>query len=505
MKVTLLQTVNTFNNAKEISIDNHIKDIINGTYSDSILNLRQYVKTTESYNNIKNKLTAIMPHGNFRGLHNEDLIQLSGLLFYDIDKFDGVNIDDVKDMLIKKYNPFYVARSSSNEGLHIFIKVNGLTIDNFSNTHKHIRNLLIADGFIIDKNASGLSRKVYVSYDTNAFYNPDSVFNIDPNLIPEVKPLVTLKKSSDATLEGYASCSNSSSIIPLKQLLTQIRTNNNIQVDVKDVYKIQENDTIFIKFDKRIKDDNKRRKYRGIIQKLLLLNPDITNQQIYSYLTHLNNSQEIKRMDDRLFNYHITTSINLFRSLLNNNTLNTKFRKKHIHFAGNVTTTFKQKVAFMLHNIKKVNNNIERIIEAKKELIKKGIKATQKNVATFLQLSISTIQRCWNKVVSNVKESIDNLFINNNKTTLDKIEVITFDEFFGPEDDHINVSINNVNNNEGFPPKKNVLYSTKETKKTIFSKIINLFKLNQNIQSKIDENQNNKDKLDDDRLKYDWS
>jgi hypothetical protein len=90
---------------------------------------------------------------------------------------------------------------------------------------------------------------------------------------------------------------------------------------MKVLYKIEEKDVIFIKFDEKIKDGNKRRIYRGIIQKLLLLNPEITDLQIYSYLTHLNNNQEIKKMDDRFFNFHISTSINLYRSLLNNNTL----------------------------------------------------------------------------------------------------------------------------------------------------------------------------------------
>lgn len=393
-----LPNLKTFSEDK-LTIDQLVTMIRNHPFKDKIEKIRSITYKCNEYQNIKVTLPCITPHGYFSSLKKDGLSEISGYLYYDI---DGFETDSELQSNIVKLNTEYkitmICTSCGGKGLSMLLRVANLTIVNFENTYKYVASLLIDRGFNIDKAASGLSRKMIVSYDSNIIYNKDNYFKIDNNLI--IKYLEELndskstvsKKRIQYTLNGTFS---SKEIIPMKELLKTIRVETTYDKAIDGDYVIDPQDSYKIMIPKQIKDGDKHKVYRRIVYALHYLNPTISSHEAFSFLCHVNNSAS-PRMDKTKLVILVT---NLCVAIAKQGIVSLKTRTKKIHFNPDLmlTTKDKQSLSAKINGALITNITIEQINDTKAVLVSKNLKPTQKAVSEATGLSLRTVKRNWRK------------------------------------------------------------------------------------------------------------
>lgn len=441
-KTKFSNTIITIDQLHKIVTDNPQKDIINKA--------RQCSYKSSEYNNLKSKINCITPHGSFKRILNSDIQQLSGYLFFDIDNFKSEDeLNDNINTLINNFPISFIQRSLSNRGIHFLIKVPiydtkiglndtigdtiYLTIDNFSLIHGYISSLLLKKDIQIDKNATGLSRKMVISSDYNAYLNKESIMYIDKyrfnnylDSLNKINGTKKLKREYDITLNDTSDDTSNDTIIPLNELLQQIKTKTSYNKNIDGDWVIDKMDSYQIIIPKNITDNTKHKVYTRIINALYYINDNITKNQVLSYIYHINKYAKppmefykLKRLVD-----YITDNI------LNTGQVKIKTRIKKIHFnmKSNLTTREKQSIAVKINAKLRRNETIKKINEAKDSLLKQNIIPSQSKVREMTGLSIATIKRNWNIDEFN----LDDIDINKKtqENILDKIPTITEDEFF---------------------------------------------------------------------------
>jgi hypothetical protein len=158
---------------REITESELIHLIQNNPQKEIINQLRNTEYKSDEYNRLKPTLSGLTPHGIFSKVENKSLISLSGYLFYDIDGLSDISL--IKEHLISNDLCNIVWLSPGGRGLHMLLKVEGLSEDNFGDNYNHFFNL-INDSLInnfnigLDNQASGLARKMFLSYDKDLRY-----------------------------------------------------------------------------------------------------------------------------------------------------------------------------------------------------------------------------------------------------------------------------------------------------------------------------------------------
>jgi len=373
--------------------------------NNDVVSLRKYLsvidynKKDKVFEAMKSKIPIFMPHGQFKGLLNRDLVKLSGYLFYDIDNI-GDDLDEIKSRLIE-FNPTMVYRSVSGTGLTILFKVAGLSKDNFNDVYNHVFDLLINAGFKLDGDAKSLNRKVHLSHDPFCFFSLSNELIIDlDNLKTKKVTLGVCPRQMRRGGEGISilnvTLPDKNNIIPYRYLSQVIKIETTYDKDFETFYTIDpmEYHYIYIPYD--IPDGKKSKTYRMIINKLKQINKDITLQECFSFIYHVNNRNTIKMDLDRLC-WVVGSSYSQENKI--------KGRIKKIHFNKDIMkidkeerrelSRKKQSVAAKVNGALRSNSTLEKIIEAKKDLESRGIKATQKEIANVLKINIRTVKRHW--------------------------------------------------------------------------------------------------------------
>lgn len=402
-----------FNNIKSIQTTcsiNSIDDLYNkiiteSPYSKQIEQLRKLKYGSEEYKEYKIKIGKVLtPHGLFSKRNVQSLISLSGYLYFDID-----NTSLTRDQILSKYSQYItlLSKSIGGKGFSIFVKVNNLSIDNFNDCWSYLRNIFI--DLNIDLLAQGIARPQFISYDNQAYLNKEVSFTFKEfkgiNILNDLDKLEVLqnKKIYDTILN------DTKKIIPMSILKTQIITRTQVK-EINNLFKIEDiNDYIYMYIPNYIPDGKKHFYYKIYIYQLMYLNPDITFQQVYSYLYHINKNNtgncpmaKIELQKTTLFIYNEIRNTNDFTFL------NKYKKRKLIHFIKNNNLTVKQKqvLAAKINGRLKTNQTIEQIDEVRFYLKTKGIKETQENVRKYFKeiygetISIATIKRNWNKEVN---------------------------------------------------------------------------------------------------------
>lgn len=384
-----------------LSINELLNIVKNNPQSNLIENMRLLEYKSDEYNKIKSKLNCITPHGCFNQILNDGLINLSGYLYYDIDNFENeIDMEQSISKLINEFPISFLQRSVSNRGYHFFIKYDTNFDPNdtfcFSNIHTYVFNLLSDKGFVCDSSAKGLCRRMVISSDSNVYFNDKvSLGSIKVSHLESLNNSRQIKKIiKKETIKPNDTLSNSS-IIPIDILKTQIKLKNEYEKDIKGDYIIDDMDFHFIYIPEFIKDGNKRKTYRRIINGLYYINNNITRKQVLSYLYFINDTRATPKMNIkeliRLVEY-------VCDRIESTGEINIKTRTKKIHFSKNSNLDKKQKMKMgaSINGRLRRNETIKRIKEAREQLLKNNQDDTQKNVMNLTGLSIATIKRNWN-------------------------------------------------------------------------------------------------------------
>lgn len=401
---TKLKTLKKFSN-QHLTIDELVGLIKDNPLKDKIEHLRSIEYKSSEYKNLKTKFPCILPAGIFSGLKNNDLQFLSGYLYYDIDDtFE--NLNDTINKLNESFPITLLCKSVGGRGISLLIKVNEITIENYQDIYFFIRKQLIDKGFNIDCAASGIARKMIISSDEGIIYNKEVSFNLNKVSFKMYKKDLCLNKikifdgimeNTDIQPRDTFDCE----IIPYKELMTQISTQTLYTKEFDTKYNIDSIDYYRILIPKQILDGTKHKLYIRIVNALYYINPLITDQQLISYLFHINNLATPKMKLYELKKLMSSTS----KIIKETGEIRIKPGTKKIHFNMNNKMTPKEKMSLgaTINNALRTNKTLQLIYDTKMMLCSKNIEPTQKLVVEQTGLSIATVKRNWNKQMIDIE------------------------------------------------------------------------------------------------------
>ena len=176
---------------RSISVSDFLAEIKNpdSIYKEGVINVRNNVHIKDE---IKKDMPCALPHGVFSYGNDRSIINFSDHLFVDFDFkcTSQAEAAEQRDRLIQ--NPIIKAAwlSSSGTGVHVFVYCPGLDKHNFKPTMEQLHIEMKQHGFVPDKRAKDVSRKMVMSFD------PDLRMNAAHTPFGIVKPLVLAEASS---------------------------------------------------------------------------------------------------------------------------------------------------------------------------------------------------------------------------------------------------------------------------------------------------------------------
>lgn len=185
-----------------VPLDADLYDILykikNGGYNDIVLPLREITDPEQRKQYKTEKLPAITVSGQFRKPREESsLITHSGQLCIDIDPGANPDILDwaaFRDKMADEIDCVFCGLSCSGKGIFIIVKIEP---ERHRETFDYIAWDLAKDGIVIDPAPKNVASLRFVSYDPEAYINPnyDSINIIVPNA-----EFIEHKKRQDAKL-----------------------------------------------------------------------------------------------------------------------------------------------------------------------------------------------------------------------------------------------------------------------------------------------------------------
>jgi hypothetical protein len=334
------------------------------------------------------------------------LVNLSGYLYYDIDGFDTENeLNDAKKRLIDTNIVTFICKSVGGRGLSFLVKYDTKSIpnDTFDELYKYVRDTFISNGFKIDTSAGGLVRKMIISSDSDVYFNDEVSLGIDKVSFQTYKQ--QLRPVKKIKLKGMGSIipnDTFSEIIPFDELLKEIKIETLYTREIDGDFVIEDMNYYKIILPKIIKDGTKHKLYIRIINALYYINNNITPQQVYSYLTHINNMTSPKMIDYKLK----TLVMNICNNIEKTGEVRIKPRIKKLHFNKDSKLTKKQKQNMGAQLGAKIKNNktLKLIEEARMDCAKRNETPTQKRIVELTGLGIATVKRNWNKEYNNLTD-----------------------------------------------------------------------------------------------------
>jgi len=328
-----------------------------------------------------------MPHGTFSGLNNNDILEFSGLLFYDID--NGItDCEQTKRDLVAA--GAVMAYRSIRHGVHALFysqrKINSKK--DFEIEHKRIWDYLSGLGFQLDRNAKGLSRKAVIGYDPSPegpyvrdrkidLIMSDEQYELPATLDGAVNSLDVVDDFFDDDMSDYIDHSG-----------LVLKTPVNVPEGV-DYIVLKIDNYVRVNIPKKIKDGQKHLIYKAAIIALIHLNPELSKERIYFWLKGKNSLLKMPMLDNKLRRLVATTFEWVHRCKIV-----PVGSVKWVHFseASSLSTNEKKSIARSIWNHKKGSNTKDKVDSFRSD---NDYKPTQEECAKALGLSVSTIRRHW--------------------------------------------------------------------------------------------------------------
>ena len=162
---------------ENLAVEKVIEQIRSGKYKVEIEFLRECLANGENdvYTAHKKKLTACTTSGTFSGGRKPDfMVKYSGMVILDIDHIINGDLALIRQKAIDEPLTFALFTSPGGKGLKILIRVNSDKehhLKAFEQVKFHYEKLL---GLEIDRTGKYITRLCFLSYDPEAWINPDS-------------------------------------------------------------------------------------------------------------------------------------------------------------------------------------------------------------------------------------------------------------------------------------------------------------------------------------------
>ena len=199
MKITLFRNIRIINAPFSIDKSVMIERIKNGKSKDKIEKLRSE-KDVKKAKDIKDSLPVYCFSGVFGSRNDKSLIEYSGLIAIDLDKFPNEEtLNYWQDIICEDVSTFCCFISPSGNGLKAIIRVpcdHQYHLEYFESIQAHLNCPYF------DKTSKNLSRACYESYDPNIYVNLDAeewskpFVNAEKSYIND-NPLLPITSSSD--------------------------------------------------------------------------------------------------------------------------------------------------------------------------------------------------------------------------------------------------------------------------------------------------------------------
>ena len=383
------------------------------------------------YKELKRDLAYITPNCvvKKRSLKNDEEFNMnfknfSGYLFFD---FDVNNAADFKDYFINKYKNIVslVCISASAGGISVLVKVNvELTKENFNSVWEFILYEIFTEAASnADLKTKDIGRAMFVSYDPEVFVDYENEIIIDPDDLKWYEKVTPIKNGTGQCISpperiNTVPCTFSFHVLPIDSIkMVNLSTPIEIKNSVIDYQPIE---YLKIWIPREIQDGYKHKYYASYIHKLVNLNPNMDPSYIYSFIFYVNKyranpSMELRSLQ-RLFEY-VYNQTKMEGYEFNN------VRIKNFHLNKNAALTKDQKISIYnkLNGLARSNKSIQKIIDAKTELISRNEKVTQKKLAQTTGLGIQTIKKYYKSdAIFDINQKVEEInasYLNNSGTT----------------------------------------------------------------------------------------
>ena len=407
---------------RHIDLPSLVRLIKNNPEKLKIEKVREFRRTGEKYGPLKETLPTITPNClvKVRQLKDADynLIAPSSYIYFDID--DYPNSQQLKDRFIVEYGHLasLICISCSHGGITILFKV--------SNCLKSENDFLIARQYIIDTilvnekidtNAGGIARALFISSDSDLFYNYENEIEIPIEFFKQRKKNVEKCLMEDKNNRGVMiriDCTPLESFIPtpIDEVLAQLIFETHVTVD-NPVVDFKVVDYVEVRFKYLIKDGLKHKTFTSMLHKLIYLNPTADRQLLLSYLYHINDGYTgNKKMSIREL-LGLFETVYIGATILGNSNVKPEF--KRIHYNKDCDAVFnKRKVSGKIRGAIQQNQmklKIKAIIE---EMEEKGLSLSKSSISRYSGIHRGTLGEHMdtdlidiNKFIKEINDSIE--------------------------------------------------------------------------------------------------
>lgn len=405
--------------SKHIDLPKLIRIIQSNPHAEKITRIRELrTQGDDSYKSLKSQLPYITPNcmvknRSLKDRHYEkNFFSFSQYVYIDI---DVPNAEEYKKYFTNRYghHASLICLSSSGGGISVLFKIkNTISRESFDDIWMAVRNSILKDEEI-DMICKDIGRAMFISHDESVYYNYDNEVEVEMESSIR-KPIIKQGKQCKSYDEYDNTLISPFPTYSIGKILDNLSTST--KVDVKNPI-VDYEPIEFLKFyiPKIIKDGNKHRYYTSMIHALVFLNPKIERDYIFSYLSYINNNFADPRMEMREF----TRLFNMvYNGIKDSGNTAVKTRIKSVHINPDCTLSKKEKisVANTVNGTKRKNVSIQKILDAKAVLEKKGKKITQKGIGEISGLSPKTIRTHFNSSIIDMDEMVQ--MVNDSLSTI---------------------------------------------------------------------------------------
>lgn len=279
-----------------ISVEDWLSQIKQSQHSNLILKARN---DESIYDKIKFSMPCVTYNFLFNGYKkNTNIISSTGIMYLDIDN-PLFNIDWVD---LTKVYAYY--RSFGGHGFAILVKVNNLSVDNFSSTYEHVASELGISEYV-DLQAAKASQFNVLSFDENLYLNEEAIeFDAVENSNITIAPRsIVLGKRKETYTTGERAAT-----------YTPLRFSNIDEIPIQGEYVVNWDgyDIVkcFIPMKKR-KLNQRNSFLLSYCNNLVWLNKEVKRENVYQILSSINqfaceipvDNKQLFRVLDSVFGY----------------------------------------------------------------------------------------------------------------------------------------------------------------------------------------------------------
>lgn len=291
-------------NRKIIYTVNNLEEFINLIKNDKpenemIFKLRKLERECPEFDDIKkNKIPCAVLHFNYSNgyINSKNTLSETGYLYFDIDE----TTEEIEAQL--QQNEYVAAywKSVSGRGYGFVVNVLGITLENYKSVFSKVAEMLELP---IDNQAKSVDRLTVLSYDPNAYYNPNAI-------CIEVNKLGIFTSENKQNFRNIIIKDIHNKVYNVMES-PKVRYNNfdeviaNREFDFEDGFYDCKDDKVpytqaFIP--KKIKKGNREKSLSLFCKNFVGLNPDIGKEYLKKQMIHINNHNMEEPLNLKEFN-----------------------------------------------------------------------------------------------------------------------------------------------------------------------------------------------------------